>query len=252
VIDLHCHVLAGIDDGPATLEESVALARAAASAGTRTLIATPHVSWEYPNDAGTIAGLVTELGRRLTAEGVALEIRPGAEIAMTRVIDTPAEELARLTLGGGRWLLVEPPFAAAVIGLDTIIAELQGSGYHVLMAHPERCPAFHRDRSMLEALVASGALSSVTAGSLAGRFGRRVRRFALELIRDGLAHNVSSDAHDHIHRPPTIASELAEAGLGGLSAWLTHEVPAAILRGGAIPPRPIVEAAPRRLPWQRR
>jgi protein-tyrosine phosphatase len=250
VIDLHCHVLAGIDDGPATLEASVALARAAASAGTRTLIATPHVSWEYPNDARTIAGLVAELGTRLNAEGVALEIRPGAEIAMTRVVDTPAEELARLTLGGGRWLLVEPPFAAAVIGLDTIIAGLQSSGYHVLLAHPERCPAFHRDRSMLEALVASGVLSSVTAGSLAGRFGRAVRRFSLELLRDGLAHNVASDAHDDIRRPPTIASELEQAGLAGLSAWLTQEVPAAILGDGGIPPRPTVEAA-RRRPWQR-
>jgi protein-tyrosine phosphatase len=252
VIDLHCHVLAGIDDGPATLEASVAVARAAASAGTRTLIATPHVSWEYPNDSGTIAGLVAELSRRLTAEGVALEVRPGAEVAMTRVADTPAEELARLTLGGGRWLLLEPPFTAAAIGLDLIIADLHRRGYRVLLAHPERCPAFHRDRSMLEQLVGSGVLASLTAGSLAGHFGGAVRRFSLELLRDGLAHNVASDAHDHIRRPPTIAGELEGAGLGPLSAWLTQEVPAAILGGGEIPPRPAVGVAPRRWAWPRR
>lgn len=251
MIDLHCHVLAGIDDGPTTLEGSVALARVAASAGTRTLVATPHVSWEYPNAADTIAGMVAELRERLTTEGVAVEVRPGAEIAMTRIADTPGSELAHLTLGGGRWLLVEPPFALTAIGLDSIVEGLQRSGYRVLLAHPERCPAFHRDRSMLEQLVGSGVLASITAGSLSGRFGRDVQRFSLELLRDGLAHNVASDAHDHLRRPPTIAAELDGAGLGPMAAWLTQGVPGAILNGGEIPPRPILATAPRRRAWRR-
>ena len=110
MIDLHCHVLPGIDDGPPTIEASLAIARAAASAGSRTLVATPHVSWEYPNRSETIARLVDELNRRLRREGVTLEVRPGAEIAMTRVGDIAAAELSRLTLGGGDWLLIEPPF----------------------------------------------------------------------------------------------------------------------------------------------
>jgi protein-tyrosine phosphatase len=240
VIDLHCHVLAGIDDGPQTIEDSLALARAAAAAGTRTLVATSHVSWEYPNRAETIARLVDELNRRLGSDGVALEIRPGAEIAMTRLADTAPDELSRLTLGGGRWLLVEPPFMLVVTGLDVLIADLQHRGYHVVLAHPERCPAFHRDRAMLEGLVNSGALMSVTAGSLAGRFGNAVRHFALELMRDGLVHNVASDAHDS-QRPPTIAAELERAGLGSLAEWLTQQVPGAILDGGEIPIRPAFE-----------
>jgi len=238
VIDLHCHVLPGIDDGPQTIEDSVALARAAVAAGTQTIVATSHVSWEYPNSADTVARLVAELNRRLGDEGLALEIRAGAEIAMTRLADTPADELLRLTLAGGRWLLVEPPFTLAATGLDVLVADLHERGYRVVLAHPERCPAFHRDRSMLEALVGSGALGSLTAGSLVGRFGKAVRRFSLELVRDGLVHNVASDAHDERRRPPTIAAELERAGLGSLSEWLTQLVPGAILSGGDIPIRP--------------
>jgi len=252
VIDLHCHVLPGIDDGPATIDDSLAIARAAASDGSRTLVATSHVSWDYPNRADTIARLTNELNIRLRAEGVALEVRPGAELAMTRVADIDAGELSRLTLGGGPWLLVEPPFVAVLTGLDTLVEDLQSRGYHVVLAHPERCPGLQRDRSMLERLVASGALASVTAGSLAGRFGRAVRRFSLELVRDGLVHNVASDAHGHTHRPPTIAAELDQAGLGALASWLTQDVPEAILEGRDIPARPHVEIASRRRLWRPR
>jgi protein-tyrosine phosphatase len=250
VIDLHCHVLPGIDDGPATIEESLTLARAAAGAGTRMLIATSHVSWEYPNRAETIADLVDELNTRLAGEELALEIRAGAEIAMTRIADMPPAELSRLTLGGGKWLLVEPPFAPAISGLETLIARLQDRGHRIVLAHPERCPGFQRDRSMLERLVASGVLSSITAGSLAGRFGSGVRRFSLQLVRDGLVHNVASDAHDASRRPPTIAGELQQAELGLLADWLTEHVPAAILAGREVPPRPEVPNLSRR--WLRR
>jgi len=241
VIDLHCHLLPGIDDGPKTIGDSLAVAQAAAAAGTRTVVATSHVSWEYPNSADTIARLVAEFSGRLASAGVALEIRPGAEIAMTRLPDIPPEELSRLTLGGGRWLLVEPPFTLAATGLDSLIADLRAGGYQVVLAHPERCPAFHRDRSMLEELVHSGVLASLTAGSLDGRFGSAIRRFSLELVRDGLVHNVASDAHDDSRRPPTIAAELERAGLGSLTGWLTQAVPGAILGGGDIPRRPEIE-----------
>src|ERR1700722_19185244 len=101
MIDLHTHVLPGIDDGPETIEGSVALARAAVAAGMRTLVATPHVSWTYPNDAATIAARVEELRARLDAEGIPLEIQAGAELAMTRLIDMPSKELSPLHLGGG-------------------------------------------------------------------------------------------------------------------------------------------------------
>ena len=242
MIDLHCHVLPGIDDGPPTIEGSVALARAAAVAGVATLVATPHVSARYRNDATTIMRLVDELNAHLASEGVELEILPGAEIAITSVTEIEPSELPSLGLGGGPWLLMEPPFAPIVAGLENTLISLQREGHRILLAHPERCPAFHRDPAMLESLVSSGVLTSVTAGSLVGQFGSDVRRFALRLMRDGLAHNVASDAHDHVKRPPGIAAELERAGLAPLTDWLTRAVPTAILSGDErIPPRPIVE-----------
>ena len=254
MIDLHCHVLPGIDDGPETIEGSLALVRAAAASGTRVMVATPHVNWHYPNAAATIARLTSELNKRLRIEGIAVEIRTGAEIAMTRAAEIGPDELDRLRLGGGPWVLLEPPFTPIVTGLDGVVAALQSAGHRVVLAHPERCPAFHRDPSVLESLVQAGVLTSITAGSLVGRFGGEVRRFARRLVEQGLVHNVASDAHNTIKRPPGMASELGEAGLGALADWLTRAVPAAILSGEEIPARPDLPAAGegRRSHWRRR
>jgi protein-tyrosine phosphatase len=238
VIDLHFHALPGIDDGPPTIEDSITLVRAAATAGTSTIVATPHVSWRYQNQAETIIDLARELEERLKDEGVPVEIRPGAEIAMTRAGDIDRAELPRLGIGGGPWLLLEPPFTPLVTGLDSVVLGLQSDGYRILLAHPERCPAFHSDPELLRSLVRAGVLTSVTAGSLVGRFGGEVRRFALNMVAEELVHNVASDAHDEVRRPPGIAAELERSGLSPLTDWLTLDVPEAILNGASIPPRP--------------
>ncbi len=255
MIDLHCHVLPGIDDGPDTIEDTIALARAARAAGTHTMVATPHVNRHYPNGPETIARLVAEVNSRLAAEEIAIDVRAGAEIALLSAVEMNAEQLGRLTLGGGPWLLVEPPFTPAATGLDAMMLAVARHGFQIVVAHPERCPAFHRDRAVLESLVRAGMLTSITAGSLVGRFGSQARRFALGLIRDGLVHNVASDAHDPFHRAPGMAAELHSSGMDSLADWFTSQVPAAVLDGGVVPPRPgmAVEAQrPRRVwPWQR-
>lgn len=244
MIDLHCHVLPGIDDGPATIEGSLSLARAAAAAGTRVLVATPHVNGRYRNDAATIARLVGELNERLAEErvlsaaGEPLAVRAGAEVALTRIAELEPAQLRSLSLGGGEWLLVEPPFTPVAPNLDGLVLRLQEEGYRILLAHPERCPALRRDPAMLERLVEAGVLTSVTAGSLGGRFGEEAREFALAMADRNLLHNVASDAHDVLERRPEIATELERAGLAGLGGWLTEEIPRAILDGGEIPPRP--------------
>lgn len=254
MIDLHCHILPGVDDGPATIDDSIAVARAAAAAGTRTLVATSHVSFEYQTRADTIARLVNELNLRLREAKINIEVLAGAELAMTFVPEIAPEELGRLCLGGSRWLLVEPPFTSLVTGLDRIVADLTKSGYRAILAHPERCQAFQRDRESLERLVGSGVLVSVTAGSLVGRFGAPVRRFAYELVADGLAHNIASDAHGTAARPPSIRPELDRAGIApSLAEWLTESVPRAILDDRDIPERPIVDVTrARRVRWPRR
>lgn len=253
MIDLHSHVLPGIDDGPPTIEGSLAIARAAAAGGTSVLVATPHVNWRYRSDPATIARLTAELNARLAREATtqALQIRAGAEIAVTMLEELGRSELAALGLGGGRWLLVEPPFAPVAPNLEGAIADLVRDGHRVVLAHPERCPALHREPQVLERLVKEGVVTSVTAGSLSGCFGEQARRFALAMAREGILHNVASDTHDAVRRPPSIIAELEQADLGGLAPWLTQEVPAAILDGEVLPERPpaSVRRAPR--PWRR-
>ncbi len=243
VIDLHCHVLPGVDDGPGTIEESLALVAAAQANGAERLVATPHVSSQFYNESTTITRAVTELNARL-ADGAhttaAIDVLSGAEIALARIPELDPDELLRLGLGGGECLLLEPPASVFAPGIEATIDDLQARGHRVVLAHPERCAIFHRDPPLLQALVDDGALTSITAGSLVGRFGGVVRRFALALFEADLVHNVASDFHSIVRRPPGAVGELEQAGLGGLADWLTREVPLAILESREIPPRPAV------------
>lgn len=248
MIDLHCHLLPGIDDGPGTLDEALELARAFVRAGITTAVATPHVSWTFQNESAGIAAAAEQLRARLRADEVALEVREGAEVALTRSADLPEQELARLGLGGGRWLLAEPPLGAAVAsGIAETVEMLAERGHRILLAHPERCRAFHREPRVLAGLARKGVLMSLTASSFEGRFGPPARRFAVAMADEGLVHNVVSDAHDPLRRPPEISAGLAAGGLEPLAGWLTELVPAAILADAEIPPRPSWAATPSRV-----
>ena len=221
------------------MDDALALARAAVAAGTRTMVATPHVSWDYPdNTAERITEAVNELDAALRSNGLDLEIRPGAEIALTRAGDLGDDELDALRLGGGPFLLVECPFTQSASGFEAPLAALAARGHRILLAHPERCAGFHRDPDALGRLTGTGMLSSITAGSLVGRFGGEVRRVAWDMLRSELVHNVASDAHSEHARPPGVGAELAEAGLQEHADWLTRAMPAAILNGGDLPQRP--------------
>jgi protein-tyrosine phosphatase len=250
VIDLHTHVLPGIDDGPTDLEGSLALVRAARRAGTRTLLATPHVSTAYRNTSGEIAELVGELNGAIAEEGLGVQIVAGAEISASRIADLDADELRALALGDGPWLLVECPLSPSATGFAAVVLYLQDAGHRILLAHPERCPLFQKDLDTLRSLVDAGMLTSVTAGSLEGRFGREAARCARTLAEDGILHNVVSDAHDAVKRPPEMRPQLAQAGLAELGEWLVQDVPAAILAGAEIPAAPSV-TVPRAVPRQR-
>ena len=258
MIDLHCHVLPGVDDGPRTMQEAVALARVAEANGIRTLVATPHVSATHANGAEGIARAVAQVRDALAQEGVAVELAAGGEVTVGRAAGLDDDELARLHLGGGPWLLLECPLSpAAAPGFPVAAAAIAARGHRVLLAHPERSPAFHPDPvGRLAPLVAGGMLTQVTAGAFTGRFGRRVQEVTLELLRAGLVHAVASDAHDPVGRPPSIAAELAQAGVEAWAGWLAHDVPAAILEGRPIPPAPAHATLPPpgegRRPWWRR
>ena len=249
MIDLHSHILPGLDDGPATMEGSLELARAAVAAGTRTILATPHIHHDPRIDPALIAAGIDALRAALAAAEIPLEVLPGGEIAISRLSDLDDDMLRALALGGGPYVLVESPFSPAVGDFEPMVLDLHARGHRVLLAHPERCPAFQRDPPRLEALVDAGALVQITAGSMAGGFGSSVRRFTTTLLREGLVHVVASDAHDNLRRPPGLQAgfPLLERDLPGLaahSAWLTELVPRAVLDGAPLPPRPPLPGQP--------
>lgn len=252
MIDLHCHILPGVDDGPADLEGSLAMAREHVARGTDTVIATPHVSWDYPTTADEIATGVADLNAALTEEGIPLTVLAGAEVALTRAVDLSAQQLAGLRLGDGPWLLLEAPISVDSPGVEGLVGIVQSRGVRVLLAHPERCASFHTDPDLLARLVAGGCLAQVTANALTGFFGRTVQAAARRYVDAGLVHVVSSDSHDATHRSPGMVREMDEAGYGALTEWMGEQVPRSLLAGVPVPPRPAYQPAPERRRWFRR
>jgi len=243
VIDLHAHVLPGLDDGPPTLAAALEQARAAVARGARTIVATPHVDHTFGLGPERIHAEVEALVEALAREEIPLEVRPGGEISLARVAELDDGFLRGVALGGSPWLLLEVPFSPRADDLEPLVADLQARGHRVLLGHPERSAALQRDPAPLARLVAAGALAQVTAGSLAGAFGELVRRFALSLVREGLVQVAASDTHDARARPPGPGATLTEAAgdlpeLRELIPWMTQEVPAALLAGAPVPARP--------------
>jgi protein-tyrosine phosphatase len=237
VIDLHCHLLPAIDDGPTTVEDAVELARAQLAGRVKTVAATPHVTPGIPNTAQRIGVEVARLRAALADAGVGLDVVAGAEVDLAYAAALPDEELAALTLNGAGWLLLEAPLRP-VDGVAEAVRAVARRGHRILLAHPERSPAFQRRPKELAALVHDGVRVQLTATALTGSFGSTVTRFALALVKSDLCHVVASDAHDARRRPPGLVAEIAAAGLeAGAPRW-TEENPAAILRGEDVPAKP--------------
>lgn len=250
MIDLHCHLLPGVDDGPASLDESLALARAAAAAGTRTIVVTPHIDRRWGVAPEAVPAAVERLAADLVVAHVELEVLPGGEVELGRLADMSPAQLGCVRLGGGPYVLLESPHSSAGDNFAHTVERLLAGGERLVLAHPERCPEFLRRPERLDRLVAAGAVCSVTASALLGRFGREVRELAIRMLGGGLAHNVASDGHDATNRSPELLAGLhaAERELPGaltLADWLTCEVPKAVLAGAPLPDRPEL-APPRR------
>ena len=249
MIDLHAHILPGLDDGPRNLDASVELARAAVAAGTTVMAATSHVDPVFSLAPAELARARAAVRRRLEEESVPLEVVAGGEIAAHRLPELDDDELRDLRLGGGPSVLLEAPLGPySADEFAGLVADLHARDLQVLIAHPERAPLFQRDPGRLAALVADGARAQLTAGALLGEFGPPVRRFAVQLLREELVHVVASDGHGP-HRPPGVRGAFAAIegelpGAGRLARWMTDDVPAAILAGSPLPQRPALPQAP--------
>jgi protein-tyrosine phosphatase len=255
LIDIHCHILPGLDDGPANIDFSIAMARAAVEDGTQIIVATPHVRRDHKVDPAGIPPAVDALNAQLEADKVPLRVVAGAEVGWREAADMTGDELRDVTLGSSDYVLLECPYGKSPADIEGVIEHVRAAGLRIVLAHPERCPLFRGDLDRLVAIVEAGAVTSVTAGSLAGSFGERVQEVAFEMLERGIVHDVASDAHDHLHRPPRINVALHEAdlalpGVSDHAPWFAVTAPMAILRGEEVGEPPRV-ARPRRTPWRR-
>ena len=247
MIDLHTHVLPGVDDGSATIPESLEILADSVASGVRAVAATPHVRNDYPTTPAVMERLVATLRLEADAHSIRLEILTGGEIALDRLSILPIAELRRFGLGGNpRYLLVEFPYYGWPPDLAEHLAALRSAGFRAVLAHPERNAEVQAGPGRLEPLVESGALVQLTAASVSGALGRRCQTTALRLLELGLAHMIASDVHGREGRAG-LAAAVGEISDKALARWLTTEVPQAIVSDAAIPRRP----SGRRRLWRR-
>jgi protein-tyrosine phosphatase len=252
VIDLHFHCLPGIDDGPESWDQAVALCRAAAAGGATTLVATPHVlrgGW-LNEDPGRRDELILRLNTLLGSDPAIL---PGCEYLFSSdvlelVEKGPAGPIT--ALNRSRFVLMEFPAIVPLRVAESAFHELSLAGVVPVVAHPERQAAFQREPEALARLVRRGALVQVTAGSLLGEFGDRAQAAADEFFHLGLVHLVGSDAHDLVLRPPRLAQAREEVrALWGreAEAGLFESNPRAVLASEPVPWLPGTMSAARKL-----
>jgi protein-tyrosine phosphatase len=239
VIDLHSHVLPGLDDGARTIEDSLDIVAAAAADGIRVLAGTPHVRDDYPTTAAGMEQALRLVRDAVARAGIEVDVVGGAEIALDRLDALDDRELARFGLGGSPgYVLVEFPYVGWPLSLPAQVLRLRSRGITPVIAHPERNADVQAEPERLRPLMLAGALGQITAASVDGRLGRRARAAAYDLIDRGLAHLIASDAHTQEIRG--IGMSLAASALrdDDLAWWLTEGVPGAIVAGQPPPPRP--------------
>jgi protein-tyrosine phosphatase len=244
-VDIHCHILPGVDDGAPSLADSLEMAAMAYADGIGTIIATPHANHEYPPLSAEeylqrVAGLQEEIDRIQ----IPLHILPGADVQIFESLATCVRERQILTLADtGSYILLELPHDIYV-PIDGLMAELKTMGTRSILSHPERNCGIQANLDLLEPLVERGCLLQVTAGSILGEFGRVAQAVVLKILRHRLVHFVATDAHSPRYRKPLLrqayqsVSALTEKSYAD---QIFKQFPAAVAKG-----RPIVIPRPQK------
>lgn len=245
MIDLHLHLLPGIDDGAESIEESRAMLTGLRDLGFQSVIATPHLLDRLRSaDQWQIAAAQAEVAAEAATFGV--DVSLGYEVALTP--DLPARLAAGepVTLGGSRTILVELPVVGWPTYTESTLFALQTAGYRPLLAHPERYAAVQEDPDLALDLVARGILLQVTFGSFVGLFGKRAQKSAELLLRHGAIHVLASDAHSAGHRLTAVAKarqRIVKLAGERVARALTLDNPRALLTDAPLPDLPVSNMA---------
>ncbi len=233
MIDLHCHMLPGIDDGAPDLDVALEMARIASNDGIRLLACTPHIyPGMYENTADSIRLATADLRQQLVQAGIPLELTFASD---THVVPDLLEKLKSgqvPTFNGGRYFLLEPPHHVAPPNFEQFVFGIMAAGYVPVVTHPERLSWIEEHYAVFKTLSQRGAWMQLTAGSLTGRFGESARYWGERMLDEGLVHILATDAHSPKRRPPLLAEgvEAAKRWVGAEEAMrLVIERPEAIL-----------------------
>lgn len=210
LIDIHSHILSGVDDGAQTIEDSLAMARAAVQEGIRTIIATPHLNASYQNYKDDIKAKVEQLQDRLNKEQIPLTVLPGQEV---RIYGELLEDLQNgkiLSLNHTQYLFIELPSNHVPRYTERLLYDIQLQELTPIIVHPERNKQLLEQPDLLYQFVKNGALTQVTASSLNGHFGKNIQKFTNQLLDANLTHFIASDAHNTINRNFQMADAFAE------------------------------------------
>lgn len=206
MIDLHCHLLPGIDDGPKAMVQSLGMARHAVANGIRQCVVTPHiVPGCYENDIHTIQPVYQAFRDQLENDGIPLQVRMAAEVRISAELPALIAQTKIPFIGsweGKQVLLLEFPHDHIPLGSDKLVTWLLARDVQPMIAHPERNKAIMRQPDKVLRFVDLGCLLQITAGSVTGGFGQDVQRIALSLIQQGVATALASDAHNLEKRKP--------------------------------------------------
>jgi protein-tyrosine phosphatase len=240
MIDLHCHILPGVDDGAKTLDEAIEMARIAAAEGIKTIVATPHFfRGGQLNDVKVIEDKKNELASGLVNLEVAVEIKRGAEVHFSHnLVAEIRADRSRLVLDGSGYMFVEFPSGHIYQGAKYTFFDLMSEGIVPIIAHPERNTVFADNPGLLFDLVQQGALVQVNSGSLTGIYGRQPAEVVLRFLEWDLVHFIGSDGHNTHSIPPRLAEAAKRAEmLVGKEAVraLVHDNPKAVLEDREIP-----------------
>ena len=241
MIDLHAHILPGLDDGSKNLTESLSMAQVASDDGIHTIVATPHVlQGVFDNDKNKILSAVRALNQTLQEQNIAVYILPGAEYYLEADLPLKLSQGELLTINdNGRYLLVELPSAFIPEYTAQVLYEIQLQGVTPIIAHPERNAGFTRKPAVLQEMISRGVLAQVTSASITGLFGKRVKKTAYSFLKQGLVHLVSSDAHSSRGRAPLLsqAQKEIEKHYGShIAQLLVIQNPGSIIEGESTEP----------------